>query len=72
MSILYNSWGSTNLILQEDLEIYTGMMFIGFLTHEISPFLRNLDSVSLQHTCLIIRGSNSILARKFNISAAPG
>lgn len=61
-------------ILQDDLEIYTGMMFIGHLTHEISPRLRNLDSVGLQYStswCLINRCSTLILARKLDISAAP-
>ena len=50
MSILYNSWGSTNLILQEDLEIYSGIMFIGTLSHEMGPSIQNLDSVGLQHS----------------------
>jgi hypothetical protein len=61
-------------MLQDELEIYTGMMFMGHLTHEISPRLRNLDLVGLQHSsfwCLIIHCSTFILARKFDISAAP-
>jgi hypothetical protein len=63
-----------NLVLQDDLEILTGKMFMGHLAHEISPCLRNLDSVGLLHStfwCLIIHCSTLILARKFNISAAP-
>jgi hypothetical protein len=60
--------------LQDDLELYTGIMYIGILTHELSPCLRNLDSVGLQHStflCFIIHSSTLILARKFRISAAP-
>lgn len=65
-----------DFILQdsEDLEIYSGIMFVGVLSHEMSPYLRKLQSVGLQRStfwCLVIYGSTLTSAGKLDTCAPP-